>query len=665
MQTAAIRPKRRSLVIALQASFKVSSTFPSQDDKPREPQAFGKLKSIIAAELKHLAKHEKLLNATCAWKAELLRPLSAPRIRIQTMSKARVFGVLAVYYIVTVVLVFTIVLDRTSSTFATPPVTAVSSALLEVSPTTETISLDIMSSSLAYLDAILINATTGLGNITIFAFPDTPSQTQVIPFESLNWSPSSSQSIASSPFPIAYRVLYRLKVDLYSSVFINVSMSDTAPFTVHARTGYTALYMMTIVGSLVTVINISCGIYFRMRIRAVAIPGQTLPQWDWVQLHLLALLLWSCVPYEVAVYKAVTDGLTVDETFRQIAFWVRLLGKNGCRLAVLLFCDGMATTNPSRTLRFYTKKVVAVAALTVVQGASQIASSPSFIIALLYLNTWLEFFVQCVMVLWLAYRRGQRVRRQPYRSATFEYTTYGVISILVVQFAIASAYSLIRRLAVVGASSPTDSSTSVPNAQQALTLAGLIRDQMFAWIVLICYLPLPPSSSVLDETSTAFSLTEASSPSPSVFCLETAVTMLNLSVASYYTSHLHRRHSPSSCGHLGKDIPDLDVLDCTLLAAFHDAPTDTNGVLVYEERKERYVLAFRGTGSIKNAATDLKSRQIRLPGTAYASEKIRKRTKGKGTRHFVQVHSGFYHAYVTLERYLHAAIGKIPDESVV
>ncbi|KDO17503.1 hypothetical protein SPRG_15668 [Saprolegnia parasitica CBS 223.65] len=141
--------------------------------------------------------------------------------------------------------------------------------------------------------------------------------------------------------------------------------------------------------------------------------------------------------------------------------------------------------------------------------------------------------------------------------------------------------------------------------------------------------------------------------------------MLNFSVASYYTTRLHQHHSPSSCGHLGKDIPDLDALDGTLLAAFHDPATDTNGMLVYEERKQRYVLAFRGTGSIKNAATDLKSRQMRLPGTGYTSQTIRERTKGKGTRHFVHVHSGFYHAYVTLEQHLHAAIGKIPDKSVV
>ncbi|KDO24912.1 hypothetical protein SPRG_09556 [Saprolegnia parasitica CBS 223.65] len=618
MRIAAIRPRPPSLATALHAPIK----------------AVGKFKSIIATELLHLAKLEKLLNATCEWKAELLRPPSAPRIRIQATSRGRLIGVLAVYYIVTIALAFTIALDRTSSTFVTPPVTASSSVLLEVSPTTETISIELMSSSLAYLDAILSNSTTGLGNISIFAFPDTPSQTQVIPFESLFWSPTSNQSIASSPFPIAYGVLYKLKVDLYSSVHINVSMSDGAPFTVLARTGYTAPYMMTLVGSLVTFINISCGIYFRMRIRTFAIPGQGLPQWDWVQLHLLALLLWICVPYEVAVYKAVTHGLTVDYTFRQIAFWLRLFGKNGCRLAVLLFCDGMATIEPTRAPSFYAKKVLAVVALTAVQGASHIVSSPSLVFPLVYLYTWLEFVVQCVMVLWLTYRRGKRVRRQPYRSATLEYTTYSVISFLVVQFAIASAYSLVRLLVAAGTSIATaDASNAAPGAQQAALLAGLIRDQMFAWILLKCYIPLPPSSSVLDATSTAFSLTEASSSSPSVFCLETAVTMLNLS-----------------------DIPDLDALDCALLAAFHDPATDTNGMLVYEERKQRYVLAFRGTGSIKNAATDLKSRQMRLPGTVYS---------GKGTRHFVHVHSGFYHAYVTLERHLHAAIGKIPDKSVV
>ncbi|EQC29814.1 hypothetical protein SDRG_12360 [Saprolegnia diclina VS20] len=648
MRIAAIRPQRPSLATALHAPLK----------------AVGKFKAIIATELLHLAKLEKLLNATCAWKAELLRPPTAPRIRIQVMPKGRLFGVLAVYYVVTVALVFTIVLDRTASTFATPPLTGVSTALLEVSPTTETIRLDIRSSSLAYLDMILLNAT-GLGTISIYAFPDTPSQTQVVPFESLSWSPSSNQSIVSAPFPIAYRVLYKLKVDLYSSVLLNVSLTDGAPFTIFASTGYTTPYMMTLVGSLLTVINISCGIYFHMRIRTFAIPGQTLPQWDWVQLHLLALLLWICVPYEIAVFKAVTQGVTVAYVFRQMVFWLRLFGKNGCRLAVLLFCDGMATTKPRRAPSFYTKKVIAVVALTAVQGASQSVSSPSLVYPLLYVYTWLEFVVQCVMVLWLAYRRGQRVRRQPYRSATFEYTTYGVMFFLVFQFAIASAYSLIRLLVVAGMRSATDTSDIVPDAQQQILLAGLIRDQMFAWIVLKCYIPLPPSSSVVDETSTAFSLTEASSPSPSVFCLETAVTMLNLSVASYYTSHLHRHHSPSSCGHLGKDIPDLDVLDCTLLAAFHDPATDTNGMLVYEERKQRYVLAFRGTGSIKNAATDLRSRQMRLPGTLYTSERIRKHNKGKGVRHFVHVHSGFYHAYATLERHLHAAIGKIPDDSVV
>ncbi|OQR84543.1 hypothetical protein ACHHYP_13252 [Achlya hypogyna] len=645
MRLAALEPRRPSLATALQAPSK----------------AVEKLRSIITNELLTVAKHDKLLNATCKWQDELLRPPSAPIVRLQVMSKHRLVGFLAFYYLVSVSLLSVIAWDGTQAVYWTPPVTTVGgSALLEVSPVTESFGLHLTSQSAAFLDAIVANAT-GTGSIALYAFADM----QTVDFTDVPWTRLSPTEVACPPFSIVYNWLYQLKIDMYSVVHANITITSAEPATLVGVTTFTAPYMVVLMSAVLTAINIPCAIYFAYRIHGYADPTRPLPQWAWTQGLLAAVQLNICLPYSAAEYYAIVHGVAVSESWRILGFWSRLLGKNGARLAVLLFCDGMATTTPSRAGHFYAKKLTAVAVLTGVQGAYHFVSSATTEAVLLTLTMWLEFLVQCVMVVWLTHRRGRRVRQQPYRSATFQYTTFGVISFLVVPVALSSLYTLVRQTIV--ASAAIDQS---PHKQQALWLGALVRDQMFAWIVLKCYIPLPSANSRRAATTRwlaaapaegDFVLTEADDARPSVFCLETAVTMLNLSVASYYTTH-HHLHSASSFGHLGKDLPALDVLDCELLAAFHDPATDTNAVLVHQEAKKRYVLAFRGTGSIKNFFTDLKSRQMRLPGTDYRSPA---QAKKGGHRDRVHVHSGFYQAYTTLLEHIHAAIDAIPDGSRV
>ncbi|OQR90367.1 hypothetical protein THRCLA_09367 [Thraustotheca clavata] len=655
------RPKRPPLTVVLKGPVKAVAKFKN-----------------IANELLHLATHDKLLNPNCSWKEDLLRPPSEPIVLLEVMTKKHVVGLLTVYYFVAIILISVVALDQTTRTYTSEIFLMENdTAFIEFSPKAEQISIHILSNATAWIDAIVGNRTIN-GTIIVQAFENVESQMQIVNFTSIMWKYMAQDTIQSEAFRIDYGKLFRYKIDLFSVLTASVLVpSPASPVTIQLATTYTAPYMSTVVCIVLTFINISCSIYFAYRVHMFANPVLPLPQWKWIQGQLFALLCWICLPFSVTEYMSIYQCWTISYTGRQFAFWFRLIGKNGSRLAILLFCDGMATTKLNKTTRFYIKKVLAVAILTAVQGAYQILNTPSLEYPLLNLNSWLEFFVQCIMVMWLTYRRGNIVRRQPYRSASFQYITYGVISLLVVPFAFASAYTLIRQSIIAKPSNPLNGQS--PYDQTSLWLGSLIRDQMFSWIVLHCYIPLPsPQSrrfSSIRRASTrisskmnrakyaAFCLTEAEQDSLNVFCLETAVTMLNLSVVSYYTTHLHP-HSPSSCGHVGKDLPHLDVLQCEILAAFHDSETDTNALLVYEKHKERFILAFRGTGSLKNGLTDLKSRQIRLPGTDYIAQG--KKTKKKaGHNQEVYVHSGFFHAYTTLIEHIHSAIDNIPEGSVL
>ncbi|RHY55213.1 hypothetical protein DYB37_002549 [Aphanomyces astaci] len=618
------------------------------------------------------------------------------------MTKPKVIQLLVVYYLFAFAFFPIIALDTSSTVVATSPFACTGDgcshllAHTRVSPFCTHMSLVVSALSPASVALASDAPPFATATLSIETIHNGPSQSQSF----TNWTTTTTSSgittVESPPFAVDYDTLFGVDINLYSAVNVDLALDssrhvpplETLTMTWHQY--FVSPYVTLYCSSTVMAVDVVSLGYFVHRVRMFrsSQPHVSLPQWWWIPCLLLSLMLQIQIPFAIAQFVFTMAGAAMPQALLQLSFWLYLVGKNTTRFFVLCFADGMDrtsdntlnTSDKNSTVRFYVVKAATVAVLTIAQGVNyEWVLSQHVTDVLVLVITVLEFCTQGVMVLWYWVRRGREIRTFPYKTAKFRYVTYGVLSFLVVPEAIGSLITLMKR---------TTGTHSTPTAKSLAWLAALVRLQAFAWMVLKCYLPLKASQ--LLQTSPehrSVALDDEADVAPSsafrTFNLTTAVTMLNCSVTCYFddgssgspdlgipmTTESWSRGglpptfprqppSPSSFGRIGHDIIHPTAYNISVLQVFHDAATDTNALLLHDRESDRYILSFRGTGSLKNGLTDLKSRQVLFPGMRFKAQ--RGDLKRRYHRSDVYVHVGFLQAYMALQVDLHDAVRRLP-----
>ncbi|KAF0683851.1 Aste57867_24126 [Aphanomyces stellatus] len=601
--------------------------------------------------------HHRVIHPKSEWKKELLLPPAPPIIQLEVMRKNQVVRLLVVYYTLAFGFLFIVALDTSAATYESAPFSCTGRECddffyeIYISPFSASMALTVESSVPIPPDAAMLAATT-------FSVQDDFSQF----IELDGWTSMSPTNVVSAKYSVDYGLLFGIAVDMYSILVVRVevdgmsfgAIDDTTTLTFKWAQKFKAPYMSVYCSSIITLLDLVCMGYFVHRTRQYRTATKTqhhLPQWRWIQIILVSLLLQVQLPFTVGQFLSTAQGQVLSDDFLHASFWLYVIGQNVSRVIVLCFADGMGAVE-SPGVRFYAPKLCFVGALVVIQGINYECSFPKQINKnLIVAITSFEFYVQAVMVLYCWWRQGRRIRSFPYKGAKFQYVTYGVMSFLVVPEAFEATVSLLQR---VGGGKPS------AKGQTLIWLSSVVRVQAFAWMVLKCYLPLKPAQlAALSTIPNALPyLLHHDDTMPHKFSLHTALVMLNATATSYF--HATDDHkSPSSCGRLGHDILHPHEHGYTLLESFHDAATDTNALLLYEEAKHRYILSFRGTGSFKNGLTDLKSRQVHFPcARDFRAESVD--LKHRYLRSAVYVHLGFLKAYQALQARVGAAVAKLP-----
>ncbi|CAK4155594.1 unnamed protein product [Aphanomyces euteiches] len=601
--------------------------------------------------------HRKLIHPKSQWRSELLLPAAKPVIQLEVMTGTQVMWLLVIYYVLAFGSLIVIAWDDTIVPSKTSIMTCTQSNCSNASHTIY-ISPFCLSMTLSAASTEPLPETHNISGRVYLTVKDDFDQS--IPL--LDWNISeTNHDLSAPPLKIDYGTSFGVSVDVYSvlAVYVEVNASSivnqtpattlTFAWTLEYDAPYTSLYIC----SLMTLLDFMCCVYFVRRVWhfRVTHPKVSLPQWQWINALFLSLFLEIQLPFTIAQYIYTTRNDVLPADFLQVSFWMYILGRNGSAFIVLCFADGMALLEQPPALSFYSVKAMAIAALITLQAVNYEGTgfSKSTNEIIVNLISTLQFCTSCLMVLYFWTRQGHRIRQFPYKSATFQYVTYGVMSFLVVPVTFETSYYLLMRVL---------DQAPAPATQILSSLASVIRVQAFAWMVLKCYLPLDhfQLAGAAAHARIPYKL-HAKDDRPHVFCLETALVMLNSTATSYFDA-LDTVRSPSSCGRLGEHILHPRHHGLELVQAFHDPVTDTNALLLQEIATSRYILSFRGTGSLKNGLTDLKSRQVVLPEIDFKASQ--RHLAKRYHRRAVYVHVGFLQAYQTLQESIRAAIAALP-----
>ncbi|RHY32254.1 hypothetical protein DYB32_002708 [Aphanomyces invadans] len=652
--------------------------------------------------------HRKVIHPGCQWKPELHLSMARPIAQLEVMSKPKVVQLLVVYYLFAFAFLPIIALDTSSIVVVTPAVSCRGSECTgwqvhtRVSPFCSSMSLVVSTSASSLVFVFPLGAPTprrpplATAVLTVEPVEGGPRQTCFL----ANWSTTAQDAslitVESAAVDVNYAQLFGVDINLFSAVDVSFELDPTLqlrPFdtmTIAWRQRFVSPFVTLYCSCTVMAIDVMSVAYFWHRVRLFrhSQPTVSLPQWRWIVGMLMALMLQIQIPFSIAQFVYTMAGTAMPAALLQVSFWLYLVGKNSTRFFVLCFADGMDRTTESLAdrghVRFYTIKAATVAALTILQGINyELKLPPDVADVLVLVITVLEFATQGLIVLWYWARRGREIRTFPYKTAKFRYVTYGVLSFLVVPEAIGSLITLLKRAAW---------SLSTPTSKSLAWLAALVRLQAFAWMVLQCYLPLQHDQ--LLQTSPerkSFALNDDDNDDGDddgddrkrasirltmrTFNLTTAVVMLNCSVTSYFDTLAADQSaedgrsstaaaspcpppSPSSFGRIGLDIIHPNAYNIHVIRTFHGAATDTNALLLHDTAFDRYIVSFRGTGSLKNGLTDVKSRQVLFPGVEFTAP--RKALHRRYHRSDVYVHLGFWQAYKTLQAAIHDAVRQLP-----
>ncbi|RHZ21242.1 hypothetical protein DYB31_004511 [Aphanomyces astaci] len=168
----------------------------------------------------------------------------------------------------------------------------------------------------------------------------------------------------------------------------------------------------------------------------------------------------------------------------------------------------------------------------------------------------------------------------------------------------------------------------------------------------------PPVNNIPLRSMPAFRAKPISTPHH-IFCIETACLMYNCSRHAYDRPALYQ---PTDMDDTGAPLhpPSAYVSSAALfrdnlreVAHIHDPETDTNCLVLQSDRK--IIFAFRGTASTTNVKTDLKYALEAVPWTS--STPHPQGESGAG-----HAHSGFFHAYMSVQKQLHDAMRTLLEE---
>jgi len=627
------------------------------------------------------SKTNKLLNINSRWKEDLCKPPRSPQIKLESMSKRHLLSILLLYYVLFIlfmslgILVKALFTNQSFTSFNRSCQVLTECQTLfpvhgEISPLTSAFSI-----TLEFENEIQVNMSLNALQAHIYAYP---AEIKLRQIESVNfelvestYTPQTNSirdTFQSDLIKVKYDILFQNKIDFqerdiyFDMISIDIDWPSgmnvsAANQVITVSSLFNAPWLCTFIGAMLTFINLAFFAYLKYHTKNVK---QNLIQWKWIQLMLMFLVLWTQLPYSIIQYAFIVAGNALPKYVQEIAFWTRAIGKSGCSYMVLLFADGMSITDGVNK-KFYSYKILLPLLTLALHVASYYCVNTSAAFPLLILHTTVEFFMEALYVLYLTYRSGQRVRQQPYRGALFQYTTYGLVSLLIIPTVLSAILTFVHQLLTIII--PSYYSYSWEYSTSWLT--GLVRDHLFTIAIIRSYVPhtsktslrhkkmpvKPTGVSTNDDKPINFCLYEDSilEQRHQVFCLQTATIMLNISVSTYYDHHEAICISPSAYGILGKDISHLHEQGYDLIRHFHDPRTDTNAFLLYG--LSRYVLAFRGTGSMKNGYTDIKSHQILFPGIDYSGKRIKRHHRTS-----VYVHSGFFGAYQAIQSQIQEAV---------